>query len=471
MFLLLLVILPAKDFAQKSNSGDEVSIQIQIEGLTATKVYLIGMYGDQFFRADSSHVEPGGLIHFKRKSPYDAGFYYVHDNASTTLQILIDKEQQFTMHTSTKDLIGSMKVEGSIDNKLLYSNLKFENSIQPQFRVIEEQLKLEQENSNRFLSLKSKQDSLVALRKMHLASFAIDYPDAFFTKFKSAGQNPDLRNPLNPDGTVDKDLQLFYYKQDMWSNVDFDDVRLLRTPIISNKLKKYLQEYTVQVADSVIASSDYLIKKVLNNKEYFQFFCNWIAINYEPGKTTIMDPQAVRVHLTKNYFTHEKAFWFKDKPYEIDRLQQRASEMEASLVGLKGPNVTANNPAGQARSIYEMKSDYIIVYLYNPNCEHCIEETPKLVKFYNEWKNRGVDVFAIAIDTDDEEWKGYIAKTGMTWTNVFDPTNKSIYKKYYVDITPEIYVLGPDRTIIAKNMKTHQLEDVITKDKEKRQKK
>lgn len=466
---ILFVLLSAVTYSQTETQT--TNIEIKVTGINSKKVYLIGIFGDQFFRADSSNVDDQGIIRFSKNKPFDPGFYYVHDNNSMSLQVLIDQDQHFKLSTQMSDLIGAMKVDGSLDNELLYSNLKFENSIQPQFKVIEEQMKLEQENSPKYLTLKSKQDSLIAARKTHLESFFKNYPTAFFTKFKTAGQNPDLRNPLNADGSLNKDLQLFYYKNDMWSNVDFSDVRLLRTPIVSNKLKKYLLDYTVQTADSVIAASDYLIKKVLNHKDYYQFFCNWIALNYDPEKSKIMDPQAVRVHLTKNYFTHERAFWFKDKPYEIDRLQQRAAEMEASLVGLKGPNVTANDPYGQPKSIYDMKAPYIIVYMYNPTCEHCMEETPKLVRFYNEWKTKGVDIYAIAIDTDDAEWKAYIKQTGMTWTNVFDPTNKSIYKKYYVDVTPELYVLDPDRRIIAKNMKTHQLEEVINLDIEKRKSK
>lgn len=48
--------------------------------------------------------------------------------------------------------------------------------------------------------------------------------------------------------------------------------------------------------------------------------------------------------------------------------------------------------------------------------------------------------------------------------NVFDPTNKAIYGKYFVDITPEIYVLNPERTIIAKNLKVNQIGEVVERD-------
>ena len=118
-----------------------VNIEITIDGFSNGKVYLIGIFGDQFFRADSSIIDSKGIIKFIRNKPYDAGFYYVHDNAAITLQLLLDQDQQFIMHTSKNDLTGLMKVNGSLDNELLYNNLKFEAAIQPQFKTVEEQLK------------------------------------------------------------------------------------------------------------------------------------------------------------------------------------------------------------------------------------------------------------------------------------------------------------------------------------------
>ena len=92
-------------------------------------------------------------------------------------------------------------------------------------------------------------------------------------------------------------------------------------------------------------------------------------------------------------------------------------------------------------------------------------QTPKLVELYNRKSRKELEVYAIAVDTEDSEWKHYIQKNKMNWINVFDPTNASIYAKYYVDVTPEIYVLNPDRTIIAKNIKVDQIEEVIDRDR------
>jgi len=78
-----------------------------------------------------------------------------------------------------------------------------------------------------------------------------------------------------------------------------------------------------------------------------------------------------------------------------------------------------------------------------------------------------LDVYAIALDTDPAKWKNFVQANNMSsWTNVYDPTNRSIFKTYYVDNTPELYLLDKDRKIVAKNLKVSQLKDAIRLAKE-----
>ena len=74
-------------------------------------------------------------------------------------------------------------------------------------------------------------------------------------------------------------------------------------------------------------------------------------------------------------------------------------------------------------------------------------------------------VFAIVINTTDQEWRDFVRNYRMDrFVNVFDPTNRAIYGKYYVDNTPEIYLLNRDREIIAKNLKVFQIQEMINRD-------
>lgn len=68
---------------------------------------------------------------------------------------------------------------------------------------------------------------------------------------------------------------------------------------------------------------------------------------------------------------------------------------------------------GKKQELMSKTADYLIVYLFNPDCEHCMVETPKLHKYYLANKANGVDVYAIAIDTDDDKVEGLYQKK---WT-------------------------------------------------------
>ena len=101
--------------------------------------------------------------------------------------------------------------------------------------------------------------------------------------------------------------------------------------------------------------------------------------------------------------------------------------------------------------------------LLRPDCEHCQDQTPVVRKVYDAWKSRGVEVFSIASQADEAKWRAFGPKYGVNWTDVRDPDYQSRYpEKYYIDNTPEIYVLDKDKIIVAKNLKADQLPDILT---------
>ena len=52
------------------------------------------------------------------------------------------------------------------------------------------------------------------------------------------------------------------YRLAFWDNVDLSDTRLLYTPVLVNKLKKFILELTPQHPDSIIRQADYIIKEI-----------------------------------------------------------------------------------------------------------------------------------------------------------------------------------------------------------------
>lgn len=436
----------------------DIKITLTDNPINAT-VQIIGFYLDQNFVQDTV-VAVNGILQYKNEKGLPQGLYYFMFSNDIAVQAIIAEDQQFEMSVSTQDMINTMQVQGSEENALMYETFKYENNINPRIIAAADQLKQLTRGTEAYNQAKKNKLDLEKEKLDYFKNLSEKKPESLFASFKYGGQNPVLRDDLP------NEQQIVAFRNEFWDNVNFGDRRLLRTPMIGAKMTRYYKELTAQQPDSLMKSATLLIDKTLNHKEYYMAFVNWVLVTYEPGKTELMDAESVFTQMAKNYFTLDRAFW--SDTTEVQFIQKRAMEMSASLVGLPAPDVVSTDNFGKQQSLLSKKADYLIVYLFNPDCENCQKETPLLYSFYQQNKSRGVDVFAIAIDTDDKQWKDYIQKNNLSWTNVYDPTNKSIYGKYFVDHTPEMYLINKERRIIGKNLKTFQIQTMIDKDKSKK---
>ena len=452
-----------KDYnVEESINGGPCDFTVKVNDMQQTAtVRLIASYLDQNFIADTA-VMKNGVANFKNENGWPQGLYFMSLPDNQYIQILLGEDQKFSMECLASDIINSMKVNGSVENELYYKTAVYESNMNPKLQLYSDKMQSSTKDSPEYNEAKAMRNKIDEERMAYLEKIASENPGSLFANFKLGGQNPKLRVDLPTE------LQVPQYRKDFWNNVDFSDRRLLHTPMIGNKLKRYMTELTAQNPDSIIASATYLVDKTENYPEYYKVFTNWIVKQFEPTKTTLMDPEAVYVTMVKKYFTLEKAFWADT--IQVNALQGRAHEMAQSLVGGDAPNVISKDQNGKTQDLLSKTADYLVVYMFNPDCEHCQEQTPKLIDFYNKNKKE-VDVMAIAIETTDAEWKKYVQKLNFPFTTVHDPTNRSIYAKYYVDITPELYVINKERKIIGKNLKVFQIQTVIDRDKEKKSKK
>jgi len=445
---------------------DSTVIEAYMEGLVAGPVKVVGVYGDQNYLADSTYVDENGHFTLRRKSPLPAGFYSFLLPAMKNFSILIDKgDQHLTLRAKLPDYMATMQVEGSKNTELLYQTNRYQIKQDPELAQMGDVMRKFPPTAAEHIQAKARQTQLMEERKNYLEGIYKQYPDLFFTKFKYAGQNPDFLEKRKPNGDIDTIGQVVSYRERIWDNVDFNDPRMIYTPVVANKLKRYIKDLTPQRPDSLIKVSDALIRKVMPYPEYFKFFSNWIALQYENTKTTVMDGEAVYVHIVQTFFTDELATW--DKPENLAKLRKHVWEMEASLLGKKGLDVAAPDINGQIKSLYEITAPIIVVFMFSPDCEHCQKEAAEIEVIYRKWKDKGVDFYGIAVNTTDEEWKKFVKEKGFTFTNVYDPSNRAIYGKYFVDITPELYVLNKDRILVGKNLHANQLEEVFARELKK----
>ncbi len=456
LLLLSLVLFTCSSGDPSDAPAGSADIRIKVTGTQPGKVVLVGQFMNQQFQADTAHVNEAGEVTFRQPEPYETGYYFAFFPDQTTVPLLLDRDQQFSLTTTASDVSGEMEVDGSDDNELLYEGLNFEARIGPALRTL---MTPSGASSAEDVEAERQRDALIAERQAFYEKIFADHPQSFYTAFQRAALNPGIEDIRLPDGGPDKAAQVSAYKKDFWNDVDFTDPRLLRTPAVDEKLNRYFDELTVQQADSVNAAADRLLALAEGRPEFYQALAQGITLRFRPGQSKLKDAEAVFVHMVRNYFTRDKAVWLDSMT--VFGLQNQAGTMEASLIGRKGADLTVPGTDGRPRRLYDLKTPYVIVFIYNPDCDHCIEETPKLLEWTRAHRDK-VSVYAIALSTEDERWKTFVKEFGVqSWTNVHDPSDQAIFRTYYTDSTPELYVLGPDRTIIAKNVTTEDLDQII----------
>ena len=153
-------------------------------------------------------------------------------------------------------------------------------------------------------------------------------------------------------------------------------------------------------------------------------------------------------------------FWINDKSKK--NIQEYADRLRKSLIGKTGPNLIMQDDKLQNRALYDLKNKYTILYIYDPDCGHCKEETPKLVGFYNKNKAKyDIEVYAVSSDTSMSKMREYIKTNNMKWVSVNGPrTYIGPYQDYYDAMTtPSLFILDQRKKIIAKKIPAEKLEE------------
>ncbi len=450
-----IIILLAASFSAFPSDG--YRIEVHIAGLQDSTTFLAYHFGERQFLKDTAQADKQGRFVFEGNDKLDRGMYMVVLPGSIYFEIIVDANQHFSIATSLNDVVGNLRFTGSPENKAFYDYIGFLKEAGQKASELRKNL------DNQDLSSDDKQavnDQITAIDKeIQTAqnSYIADFPDNLFSKILLAQKNPDIsdipEDELNDPANANRAYQL--YKHRFWDNVDFSDDRLLRTPIYHTLLTRYFNQFLIQVPDTIITYIDQLIEKSRANKDVFRYTLWFAANNYE--RSQIMGMDAVFVHVVDKYYTNGEAFWMTEEA--LQRIKKRADVLRPILIGKKAPDINGFKPDGQRLALHDVEAEYLLVYFWESDCGHCQRETPILKKTYEAYKQYGIEVFALNVESDAEKWKKAVERYETTWININDPFNRSGFRENYdVYAIPMIFLLDKDKKIIAKKISADQLD-------------
>jgi peroxiredoxin len=265
-------------------------------------------------------------------------------------------------------------------------------------------------------------------------------------------------DPILPNGKRDSLFRFNMYKRKFFENIDFSDERILRTPFLQSKVEKYFKDLVYQVTDSINTDADKVLKLSKKNKEVYRYVLWMISNKYET--TDIVGLDGVFIHLAEDYYLKD-ADWLDST--QRAKFRERVDILKPIQTGKVMPNFILEDTTGRVRTVFDTKAKYTVVYFYSPDCGHCRDHAPDLVKFHNENKSKGIEVYNISIDHDKKKTAEFIKtyKTG-NMINLWDAkTYYDFRKKYDIYSTPTSYILDSQKRIIGRRIPIEEINKFI----------
>lgn len=454
---------------------DGYTIKVEFkQNIADNYIYLAHYYAKSFptvYKTDSAKVVNGKTAVFDSRDSVLGGIYMIiYNNNSKITEFLMDNGDQFEMSIDTSSSLAGTTFKNSSVNTSYLEYQKFLTEYGPKRQA----LMKEYENAKDAKDSQKIQKKSEAMGK-ELTDYRENYikknPNTIMAMLFRALKTPDI--PKGPhykeDGkTIDSNYAYYFYKNNYWNGFDFQDNRLLYSPIYEPRLNEYFNRVILQIPDTINAEADRLIEKARGADEVFKYTLHWLTGNAE--KSNVMGMDEVFVYLVEKYYMQGEVFWLDSN--QLTKYKERAQKIAPNVLGNPAPELKLQDMwTLKDLPLHTVDAPYTVLIFWSPSCGHCKTEVPLLDSVYNAaLKQKGAVIYSVPTDGKLNEIQDFVKEKKITkWIHAVDAHNNSGFRDNYdVYSTPKIYLLDKNKTIIGKGIDHSEIMNIIEFEEKKR---
>ena len=115
---------------------------------------------------------------------------------------------------------------------------------------------------------------------------------------------------------------------------------------------------------------------------------------------------------------------------------------------------------GQAVSLSTLKGKVVLIDFWASWCGPCRHNNPRLVKLYNKYHDKGLEIYGVSLDENSEDWKKAVQHDKLKWIQVIDDKGWEAPSAaaYGVDMIPSSFLIDRQWIIRSVNAEGSELE-------------
>lgn len=253
-----------------------------------------------------------------------------------------------------------------------------------------------------------------------------------------------------PSVITDNDLRVKFLLNHYWDNLDLKDTIANANPAnIQEPFRAYL---------NVLASSDFksATESIVNLARKVKVsHIKIVTCFMEIFEKSLYDPNSLykseEIYLAVVNEMQEGTNF----PFELkEKLSFQSKNLNKNRINTKAANINFITPEGKLSSLYNVKSAYILLFFYEPDCHSCnltadqMMRSPILLNALDKIK-----VVAVYTGNSEELWKNYNKNLSKEWVVGFDKKQEVVNNSIYdIRSSPSIYLLDANKKILLKDV-------------------